>query len=71
MLFKNDDEAIDENDVELDLLGTEVMYELTNLPNEEFHQQVKNIARESGFWCSTPSFVMGFLFTHHSLYTHT
>ncbi|PSV22519.1 histidine kinase [Photobacterium leiognathi subsp. mandapamensis] len=49
LLFKNDDDAIDENDVELDLLGAEVMYELTNLPNEEFHQRVKNIARESGF----------------------
>ncbi|WP_305842040.1 HDOD domain-containing protein [Photobacterium leiognathi] len=49
LLFKNDDEAIDENNVELDLLGAEVMYELTNLPNEEFHQRVKNIARESGF----------------------
>ena len=49
LLFKNNDDAIDENDVELDLLGAEVMYELTNLPAHEFNQRVKNIVRESGF----------------------
>ncbi|MCG3863110.1 MULTISPECIES: HDOD domain-containing protein [unclassified Photobacterium] len=49
LLFKNNDDAIDENDVELDLVGAEVMYELTNLPTHEFNQRVKNVVRESGF----------------------
>ncbi|MCW8330801.1 HDOD domain-containing protein [Photobacterium sp. SDRW27] len=49
LLFKSNDEAIDEHHVELDLAGAEVMYELTNLPEAEFNSQIRNVIKDSGF----------------------
>lgn len=49
LLFRNHDDAIEEHEVELDLLAAEVMYELSNLSDAEFNLRVKNVIRESGF----------------------
>ena len=49
LLFKSNDEAIEEHEVELDLAGAEVMYELTNMPDAEFNFQLSNIIKDSGF----------------------
>ncbi|MDO6705741.1 HDOD domain-containing protein [Photobacterium sp. 1_MG-2023] len=49
LLFKEDDDAIEEHDVELDLTGAEVMYDLTNLPDAEFNQQINHVLLASGF----------------------
>ncbi|OLQ74901.1 histidine kinase [Photobacterium proteolyticum] len=49
LMFKSNDDAIDEHHVELDLAGAEVMYELTNLPDAEFNSQIRNVIKNSGF----------------------
>ncbi|NAW67198.1 HDOD domain-containing protein [Photobacterium halotolerans] len=49
LLFKNDDDAIDEHEVELDLAGAEVMFTLTNLPDDEFNSQINHVLLSSGF----------------------
>ncbi|UTV26780.1 HDOD domain-containing protein [Photobacterium atrarenae] len=49
LMFKSNDEAIDTHHVELDLAGAEVMYDLTNMPEIEFNQQLRNVIKESGF----------------------
>ncbi|MCP4956649.1 MAG: HDOD domain-containing protein [Photobacterium aquimaris] len=48
LLFKANDTAIDEHEVELDLAGAEVMYELTNMSQFEFDDQLKQIINSSG-----------------------
>ncbi|AJR09262.1 HDOD domain-containing protein [Photobacterium gaetbulicola] len=48
LMFKSNDDAIDEHHVELDLAGAEVMYELTNLPSQEFNQRLKTVISNSG-----------------------
>lgn len=48
LLFKTDDEAIDDHHVELDLAGAEIMYELTNLPDSEFNHRLKTVFKNSG-----------------------
>lgn len=49
LMFKSNDEAIDEHHVELDLVGAEVMYDLTNMPDVEFNQQLRDVIKDSGF----------------------
>lgn len=49
LLFKSNDETIEEHHVELDLAGAEVMYELTNMPEAEFSCQLKSVIKDSGF----------------------
>lgn len=49
LLFKNNDDAIEDHHVELDLAGAEVMYELTNMPEAEFDSQIRNVIKNSGF----------------------
>jgi len=49
LLFKSNDEAIDDHHVELDLAGAEVMYELTNMPEAEFNSQLRDVIKDSGF----------------------
>ncbi|MGF1757303.1 HDOD domain-containing protein [Photobacterium sagamiensis] len=48
LMFKNNDEAINEHHVELDLAGAEVMYELTNMPDADFESQIRNVMKDSG-----------------------
>ncbi|MCQ1060645.1 HDOD domain-containing protein [Photobacterium sp. ZSDE20] len=48
LMFKSNDDAIDEHHVELDLAGAEVMYELTNLPAKEFNLRLKMVISNSG-----------------------
>ncbi|WP_330959146.1 HDOD domain-containing protein [Photobacterium sp. 53610] len=49
LLFKEDDDDIDDHEVELDLAGAEVMYTLTNLPDDEFDRQINHVLLSSGF----------------------
>lgn len=48
LLFKANDAAIHEHEIELDLTGAEVMYELTNMPALEFEDQLKQITHNCG-----------------------
>ncbi|WP_373455467.1 HDOD domain-containing protein [Photobacterium phosphoreum] len=48
LLFKANDDAINDHDVELNLAGAEVMYELTNLSEFEFDHQLKQITHNCG-----------------------
>ena len=48
LLFKTNDSEINEHEVELDLAGAEVMYELTNMSDLEFHCQLKQITHSCG-----------------------
>ncbi|PSW01136.1 HDOD domain-containing protein [Photobacterium lipolyticum] len=48
LMFKDNDEAINEHHVELDLAGAEVMYELTNMPDADFESQIRNVMKDSG-----------------------
>ncbi len=49
LLFKNNDDAIDEHHVEMDLAAAEVIYELTNLPDPDFNHRLKTVFKNSGF----------------------
>lgn len=48
VLVATNDAAINEHEVELDLTGAEIMYELTNLSDLEFEEQLKQITHSSG-----------------------
>ncbi|MGF1686112.1 HDOD domain-containing protein [Photobacterium japonica] len=48
LLFKTNDDAIDDHHVEMDLADAEVMYELTNLSNAEFAHRLKIVMQNSG-----------------------
>ena len=48
LLFKTNDAAISEHEIELDLTGAEVMYELTNMSELEFNDQLKQITHSCG-----------------------
>ncbi|KLV08970.1 histidine kinase [Photobacterium aquae] len=43
LMYKNNDEAIEEHHVEMDLAAAEVMYDLTNLPDDVFNQHLKAV----------------------------
>ncbi|PSW17281.1 histidine kinase [Photobacterium sanctipauli] len=49
LLYKSNDAAIDEHHVELDLAGAEVMFDLTNLSDQEFNQRLMMVIKSSGF----------------------
>ena len=48
LMFKNNDDAIEDHHVEFDLAGAEVLYDLTNMPDAEFNFQLRNIIKDSG-----------------------
>ncbi|MEC6907943.1 HDOD domain-containing protein [Photobacterium piscicola] len=48
LLFKTNDAAINEHEIELDLTGAEVMYELTNMSELEFEKQLQQITHSCG-----------------------
>lgn len=48
LLFRNNDDAIDEHDVEITLEGAEALYTLSNLTNMQFKDRIKETLRSSG-----------------------
>ncbi len=48
LLFKNNDDAIEDHHVEMDLTGAEVMYELTNLSDRDFNSELQNVMKSCG-----------------------
>ncbi len=49
LMFRKNDEAIDDHDVELNLAGAEALYELSNLKDDEFSQRLTVIVQNCGF----------------------
>jgi HD-like signal output (HDOD) protein len=49
LLFRSQDDKIDEHDVEINVAGAEVLYELSNLSDSEFHYQINSMVSSSGF----------------------
>lgn len=49
LLFRNDDDAIDDHHVEFDVTGAEVLYELSNLSDDEFQSKINRIVRATTF----------------------
>lgn len=49
LMFRSEDESIDEHEVEFDLTGAEVLYELSNLSEEAFRTQIQDVINTSGF----------------------
>ncbi|WP_087018805.1 HDOD domain-containing protein [Thaumasiovibrio subtropicus] len=48
LLFRNQDDAYYDSEIELDLAGAETMYELSNLSDSEFSHLVQEIIQNSG-----------------------
>jgi HD-like signal output (HDOD) protein len=48
LLFRNNDDAINEHDVEITLEGAEALYTLSNLTNMQFKDRIKETLRSSG-----------------------
>lgn len=49
LLYRAQDESIDEHDVEITLAGAEALYELTNLKESDFRYQLSTIVNNCGF----------------------
>ncbi len=49
LLFRDEDEAIVEHEVEFDVNGAEVLFELSNLSDAEFENEIKMIMNATGF----------------------
>ncbi len=49
LMFRKQDDAIDEHDVEINATGAEVLYNLSNLTNTEFQSKLKAVIKASGF----------------------
>ncbi len=48
-MFRNQDERIDDHEVEFNLVGAEVLFELSNLSEDEFQEMVNQVLNSSGF----------------------
>ena len=48
LLFRNQDDAIDDHFVEMNLVGAEAMYELSNLNNSEFETRIGDVLSATG-----------------------
>jgi HD-like signal output (HDOD) protein len=48
LLHRRDDESIDEHFVEFDANGAEVLYNLSNLEELEFRNQLSDVLKSSG-----------------------
>ncbi|USD64151.1 HDOD domain-containing protein [Vibrio sp. SCSIO 43136] len=48
LMFRSNDEAIDEHEVEFDVTGAEVLFELSNLSDFEFNQKVDKTLSSTG-----------------------
>ncbi|HAT8505298.1 TPA: HDOD domain-containing protein [Vibrio vulnificus] len=49
LMFRNQDERIDDHEVEFNLVGAEVLFELSNLSEDEFQKMVNQVLNSSGF----------------------
>ncbi|MDK2666845.1 HDOD domain-containing protein [Vibrio vulnificus] len=49
LMFRNQDERIDDHEVEFNLVGAEVLFELSNLSEDEFQEMVNHVLNSSGF----------------------
>ncbi|RZP79158.1 HDOD domain-containing protein [Vibrio vulnificus] len=49
LMFRNQDERIDYHEVEFNLVGAEVLFELSNLSEDEFQEMVNQVLNSSGF----------------------
>ncbi|EIO3971161.1 HDOD domain-containing protein [Vibrio vulnificus] len=49
LMFRNQDERIDDHEVEFNLVGAEVLFELSNLSKDEFQEMVNQVLNSSGF----------------------
>lgn len=49
LMFRSEDESIDEHEVEFDLVGAEILYELSNLSEEAFRAKIQDVINTSGF----------------------
>lgn len=49
LMFRNKDENIDAHELEMTLAGAEVMYELSNLKEAEFADQLHDMSNNCGF----------------------
>lgn len=47
-MFRNHDERIDEHEVEFNLTGAEVLYELSNMSDTDFNDQIRAVLNASG-----------------------
>jgi HD-like signal output (HDOD) protein len=48
-MFRKQDDAIEEHDVEINAAGAEVLYNLSNLSDVEFKTQLSAVINASGF----------------------
>ncbi|ROV57628.1 HDOD domain-containing protein [Vibrio ponticus] len=48
LMFRRKDENIDEHEVEVDITGADILYNLTNLSDSEFHTKVQELIRACG-----------------------
>ncbi|HHF3250406.1 TPA: HDOD domain-containing protein [Vibrio alginolyticus] len=48
LMFRNHDERIDEHEVEFNLTGAEVLYELSNMSDTDFNDQIRAVLNASG-----------------------
>lgn len=49
LMFRNQDERIDDHEVEFNLVGAEVLFELSNLSEDEFQEMVNQVLNSSDF----------------------
>ncbi|HAS6347500.1 HDOD domain-containing protein [Vibrio sp. IRLE0018] len=49
LMYRNQDERIDEHEVEFNLDGAEVLFELSNLSEERFQEMTQHVLNSSGF----------------------
>ncbi len=49
LMFRNQDERIDDHEVEFNLVGAEVLFELSNLSEDKFQEMVNQVLNSSGF----------------------
>ncbi|MEK6213699.1 MAG: histidine kinase, partial [Vibrio fluvialis] len=49
LMFRKQDDAIEEHDVEINAAGAEVLYNLSNLSDVEFKTQLSAVINASGF----------------------
>lgn len=48
LMFRSQDERIDDHEVEFNLTGAEILYELSNMSDQDFHQKMSTVLATSG-----------------------
>ncbi|WP_162046482.1 HDOD domain-containing protein [Vibrio taketomensis] len=48
LMFRRQDENLEEHEVEIDVTGADILYNLTNLSDSEFHTKIQDLIRASG-----------------------